>query len=301
MPPCTPVDWPTGAQPLFICPQCIAMAPPLFTKKGNRALRRKFRKTVEAVDSYVDDRVQDVKDFTRKLWYGRNEFSPKAQRFLEAHGDKDIVEMWLNRDPVASAIKGILSVFGNMPYDQLFHLSLRGKLADNTRFMLEKIEVINIDDSFEGTAKGGDRLDIAGSHDFTLNEMLEAAKERMGDDFYKYSVYNNCQIFIKNCLEGVGIGQYTPWIVQPAKSIFKNSPNLRRFANTLTDIAGRADVLMQGAGLDDDDDEIEGGSFLAAGEHRGGSFLAAGQYRGGGLLCTQKRGRRGRLQRGGLL
>ena len=234
---------------------------PLLTKTGNRQLRKN-----------LNDKKQSVKDYTRKLRFGRTEFSPKAKSFLEQHADKSIVSMTINRDPIPSAIQGLLNILsiGKVPYDKLFHLRLQGKLQDGTSFIVEKNEVINLDTKIAPTLKNGDSIHITEQLGFTINYMLERCQERMGDDFFRYSVLNNCQAFIKNCLESMNINQYSDWVKQDTKVIFENKPMLRKFSNTLTDIAGRADVIMQGGDI---------------------------KIVSGGRICFQRRGRNGRLKR----
>ena len=74
----------------------------------------------------------------------------------------------------------------------------------------------------------------------------------MGDKFLPYqSANNNCQIFIMGVLSGNGLNnsERTSFVKQDTKSIFKNNPVLRKFANTLTDIGGYANAIVQSVDL----------------------------------------------------
>ena len=84
----------------------------------------------------------------------------------------------------------------------------------------------------------------------------------MGDKFIKYSAYgNNCQDFIQNILLSNNIHEGLYFVKQNTEYIFKNHPNLCKFSNTITDFAGRIDVIKQGGNLSQSNglysDEIE--------------------------------------------
>ena len=80
----------------------------------------------------------------------------------------------------------------------------------------------------------------------TINKLLENTSQQMSDKFIKYSAYgNNCQNFIQNILLSNNIHQGLDFVKQSTEDIFKNNPTLRKFSNTITDIAGRFDVIKQ--------------------------------------------------------
>ena len=86
----------------------------------------------------------------------------------------------------------------------------------------------------------------------TMNILLERTKHQMGSQFFTYqSNSNNCQHFQLNLLHANGMlnENFSQFIKQDATSVFKNNPNLRKFANTLTDIGQKANVVLNGAGL----------------------------------------------------
>jgi hypothetical protein len=49
---------------------------------------------------------------------------------------------------------------------------------------------------------------------------------------------------------GLNTPELTAFVKQDTRSIFKNNPMLRKFANTLTDLGGYASAVMQGGDLD---------------------------------------------------
>jgi hypothetical protein len=70
----------------------------------------------------------------------------------------------------------------------------------------------------------------------------------MGDKFLPYqSASNNCQYFIMGVLDGNGLNnsERTSFVKQDTKAIFEKNPALRKFANTLTDIGGYGNAIIQ--------------------------------------------------------
>jgi hypothetical protein len=87
----------------------------------------------------------------------------------------------------------------------------------------------------------------------TLNVLLERTKNEMGGRFLTYSAANNnCQDFILSMLKSNNLA--TPpnilFVKQATQSLF--TPELRRITNTITDIAGKADILIQGGQVSED-------------------------------------------------
>jgi hypothetical protein len=74
----------------------------------------------------------------------------------------------------------------------------------------------------------------------------------MGNKFFKYSGKdNNCQDYIVNMFKANNIGNQSDieFVKQDTKQLFKGLPGLRKFSNTVTDFAGKLDVLISGVGI----------------------------------------------------
>jgi hypothetical protein len=74
----------------------------------------------------------------------------------------------------------------------------------------------------------------------------------MGNKFFTYSAKdNNCQDFLVNILKANNIGNTDDFnfIKQDTKQLFKDLPFLRKFSNSITDFAGRLDVIVSGQGI----------------------------------------------------
>ena len=69
--------------------------------------------------------------------------------------------------------------------------------------------------------------------------------------FFSYLAYdNNCKHFILNGLQSNGINEGAGFIKQNTKGIFQNNDSLRKIANMITDVAGRADVVIKGGDIE---------------------------------------------------
>jgi hypothetical protein len=86
----------------------------------------------------------------------------------------------------------------------------------------------------------------------TVQQLIDNTAKYMGNDFIPYAAgHNNCQDFQMAVLTSNNM--ITPklkeFVKQDTTEIFK-SPWFRKFANTVTDIAGRANVILQGGGTE---------------------------------------------------
>ena len=115
---------------------------------------------------------------------------------------------------------------------------------------MEKNEVINIA-QFRAFKERDETMVLHNIPRITINQLLENARKRMGEnDFWGYQAGgNNCQVFILNLLEASHINQGKQFIMQDTRSIFENYPDLRKATNTITDIASRGNVLLQGGSI----------------------------------------------------
>ena len=170
---------------------------------------------------------------------------------LNRIGEKQIISARCGRTPVQAVIQGALKVVANVPYDDLFHLFIELTLDNGQKWVLEKIERINLVKE-NRSKKQGAEFTSSFPVNKTVNELFENTRNRMGPRFLPYqSASNNCQVFIMGVLDGNGLNnsELTAFVKQDTKSIFKNNPVLRKFANTLTDIGGYANAIMQSTDL----------------------------------------------------
>jgi hypothetical protein len=249
---------------------------------------KKSKELVSAYNDYKRDSIHgdgimdDISNFGKKVIGGvkegatkvgnyfsrvanmKKEIPPNVKKALDEIGDKSIISARIGRTPVQALVQGTLRTIANVPYDNLFHLFIELNI-DGRKWVLEKIERITLvaEDRSEklgaefthsfpvrfskSEQKGG--VEPSGS---TMNELFVNTQQFMGKRFLPYqSNSNNCQVFIDSVLSANGLN--TPalkeFVKQDTRSIFKNNPILRKFANTLTDIGGYMNALLQGGTL----------------------------------------------------
>ena len=172
---------------------------------------------------------------------------PSVKNALSKIGNNNIISARLGRTPVQAVIQGALKVVANVPYDDLFHLFIELTLDNGQKWILEKIERINLVKE-DRSKKQGAEFTSSFPVNKTMNELFQNTKNKMGDRFLPYqSASNNCQVFIMGVLDGNGLNnsERTSFVKQNTKAIFENNPALRKFANTLTDIGGYGNATLQ--------------------------------------------------------
>ena len=165
---------------------------------------------------------------------------------LNKIGNNKITSARVGRTPVQAIIQGALKTVANVPYDDLFHLFIELTLDNGQKWVLEKIERINLVKE-DRSKKQGAEFTSSFSVNKTMNELFQNTKNRMGDKFLPYqSASNNCQYFLMGVLDGNGLNnsERTSFIKQDTKAIFEKNPALRKFANTLTDIGGYGNAII---------------------------------------------------------
>jgi hypothetical protein len=170
---------------------------------------------------------------------------------LNRIGEKTIISARIGRTPVQAIIQKALKTVADVPYDNLFHLFIELTLDNGQKWVLEKIERINLVRENRNN-KTGAEFTSSFPVNKTVNELFTNTKNNMGDKFLPYqSANNNCQVFIMGVLDGNGLNnsERASFVKQDTKSIFKNNPVLRKFANTLTDIGGYANAIIQSTDL----------------------------------------------------
>ena len=92
---------------------------------------------------------------------------------------------------------------------------------------------------------------VAIPNGLTLNMMLERTHLLMGGKFLAYSAYNNnCSDFVLAMLRANNLAtpSNTLFTEQATQSLF--TPELRKVSNTITDIAGATNILLQGGDIE---------------------------------------------------
>ena len=184
--------------------------------------------SISKIINYKDNIPQNVKTALNKI------------------GTNKIISARVGRTPVQAIIQGALKTVANVPYDDLFHLFIELTLDNGQKWVLEKIERINLVKE-DRSKKTGAEFTSSFPVNKSVDELFQNTKNRMGDKFLPYqSASNNCQYFIMGVLDGNGLNnsERTSFVKQDTKAIFEKNPALRKFANTLTDIGGYGNAII---------------------------------------------------------
>ena len=231
-------------------------------KKATQAVAKVQGKIQTGVAKGVKKVVEKVGgDYANALLYGRNDYSPKVRALLEKFGGEVVRSASIVRNPVQQVLVEAMNVvsFGafkkNMKdadYDQLFHLQLDFTLESGKEMRVEKVEVINMDESLTNKADGQIRPVSKMPTGMTLSSMMENTKNAMGGKFFLYSAKdNNCQDFLLAVLTANGMGDAEDYafVKQNTAQLFKGLDTLRKVSNTLTDIGSKVNIATTGAGI----------------------------------------------------
>tara|TARA_R110000803_G_scaffold3726_1_gene12669 strand:- start:1360 stop:2364 length:1005 start_codon:yes stop_codon:yes gene_type:complete len=198
--------------------------------------------------------MEKIKEFGRKLMYGRNTYSPKVKKILKDFGDEEITNLYIIRTPISKVLRFLMNILSlgefekrmkNTPYDDLYHLAIHIETSKG-KVSLEKNEVINMDRNPK-KPKNAEILNVTIGKKLTINEMLDKTKTKMGKNFFPYSAKdNNCQRFILSLLQANNLANKAnkDFVKQDTNELF--SSHLRKATNTVTDVAGRLNILASG-------------------------------------------------------
>ena len=172
---------------------------------------RKYNKKGAGLKKFVTRKIEKVKDI---LSPRLNDYNNKAKRMILKYGNNKIVSMQIYRTPLDSIINKTINTlsFGQWGelqkkygFDKFYHLALVLTLDNNKNIIVQKLDVIDIDDNYKTTSKT-ETFIISNymPNTKTLNDLLTTARTKLNDDklWFGYDpLYNNCQYFIRYILQ----------------------------------------------------------------------------------------------------
>jgi len=161
--------------------------------------------------SKAREKVEQVKQFLSPRY---DRYNNTSQRNLEKYGNQKIKSIAIYRTPLPNLLNKIIGVVSlgkwkdlvsKYGYDKLYHLALVFTLDNNKNIIVEKNDVININDSYR-TQSTTDVFTVEDykPNTYTLSMMLEKARNMVNNDktWFGYDPFkNNCQFFLKYILE----------------------------------------------------------------------------------------------------
>jgi len=198
-------------------------------------------------------------EYLKTVTTGRDDFPPKVRTILKKVYDIPITKLVIVRHPLSDLMTGALNAvslgefkkrYENEPYDKLYHLALFIYLSNGKSILLEKNEVINAvedpkivqDDEVKEVSQFPEGL--------TIRMMLDWAKEKLGDNFFKYNAgTNNCQSFVNSLIYKFSNTEEDRFVKQNTEALFKNLPAFQKIVNSVTDLGAKINEITEGAGL----------------------------------------------------
>ena len=193
-----------------------------------------------------------LKKTTKSLIYGRENISPNVDKFMRDHGDEPLLEMIISRNVVSSILTGSMKLLSSqfrekVGSDKLYHLKLLIRTT-YSNVSIEKNEVITI--SPYQMNYQAENLYVHFPPGITINILLENTRNEMGNSFLTYSARdNNCQNFVLSLLQSNGLSNERNILFTKQSTTGLFSPELRKLTNTITDIAGKIDIIREGGNL----------------------------------------------------
>lgn len=225
-----------------------------------------FRDVIRSGVDYVKRGYEAVKDRVKDVFGGlRKHASPAVRSWLGRYGDLEILEMKVCRKPIYSVIEKLANLLSNgqwevnksrLSYDKLMHLFVLFKVRDANSdkvFRIEKNHVVEIVGDRYDTDSKTQAVPFAIQGGVTMRKLFEDAEKKVGAD--KLWIYDartqNCQFFIKWMFSGTRgwNSSVEKFVMQDAEKVLEGMGLLGKIAKVVTDVAGVADVAMQGAGM----------------------------------------------------
>jgi hypothetical protein len=190
-----------------------------------------------------------IKNTVDSLQGRRAGISPSVDDFLRRHGDENITQFTISRtvlNPLLTGAIGIISPsFRRKTQDtKLYHLHVLIRTT-KTSLSLEKNARITIGNYQK--RNGSEDMSVSIPSGLTLNKMLDRTRSLMGGRFLSYSARdNNCQDFILAILQSNNLSTSANMLFVKQATQTLLTPQLRKISNTITDIAGGVDKIIQG-------------------------------------------------------
>lgn len=209
------------------------------------------------------DALEEAKKRVKAAIAGpRLDLPPQLRKWMEVHGEEPIRTIMVCRKPIIKAVDIALNLISRgewqknknrFGYEDLFHLWMLVK-TDKGSYKVEKNHVVSIVDSSD-TGKDQD-VEKRLVKRIGLRQMFDNAVKKYGARriFVYQPPRQNCQYFTSDMLTASGLNNPATekFIKQDANAILGNTPKgdslTSKIGDAVTDLAGRADILMNGVG-----------------------------------------------------
>lgn len=201
----------------------------------------------------------------------RLDYPPTVRNLLSAIGQHTVRHILVGRAALGAPMQKVLNLISlgkwnqvkaSMPYDDIFHLFIVATLDDDSQYLIEKNEVIDIRPytGEESKRKFFETHPIQILQPFTLDTMLQNTERYMTPQrYFVYNAWNNnCQVFVSSVMKAnasKGLIAYNQnldeWVKQNTDQITTGmGPLIQRLGNTVTNMAHRFNIMVHGRGFD---------------------------------------------------
>jgi hypothetical protein len=193
----------------------------------------------------------------------RNGPTKRFQEFLDSKGNQEVEEIRMNRKPVISGVQKALDVLSGgryskrkkkLGYDDVYHNYMMVKMKDGKTYRIEKNHVVEANPVDEEEFRRGEKLNATDANNRTLKDIIDTASKR-DSNFWKYDPKDsNCQVFVNEVVQRNNIqptSEEGVKMLQPQNSreLINSLGPLRSLPKFITDVAGVADRVIYGDGL----------------------------------------------------
>ena len=208
----------------------------------------------------IVDTYKTIKNVANRLIFGDNALPENIIKFLKENGNAKLINGNINRKPISSMINKVLNVLSwgqfqqnleNTSYDKLFHLSLDIRLTNGKIIKLEKNARISITQIYKIDTNSNNDLNLS-LPNITLTEFINNGYKQMKEKFFMYNAEtSNCQDFLIGLLRGSNAltPEVEEFIKQKTEKIFENMHQTKTIMNRITDLAGKADIIVNGGDI----------------------------------------------------
>jgi len=189
----------------------------------------------------------DLKSGWKRLTTGKKDYTTSSKQVLDKFGDRTISAIMLKRTPISvTAIIKTFDLIKDKPYDDLFHLYMVVTFTDGKKIVCEKNQVINLSKTIPKSKKDTEQMPIVVRAGLTLNEMLNNARNDMGETkYFSYdAIKNNCQNYVLTLItsSGMATADSTSFIKQDVTNIFGKFA--QKGINAITNTSGTLSTFV---------------------------------------------------------
>jgi hypothetical protein len=133
----------------------------------------------------------DVKDFVKKLIFGRREYSATAQKYLVDNFYTNVVKLEIRKNPLNESLlkfgnyltNGDLNDKMEQDQDNFYHISMAVELENGVKMLVEKTENVIIY-KWRPLEPNEQKLDVFVNKPLGFGEMMEKTRVKYGDKIF---------------------------------------------------------------------------------------------------------------------